>query len=37
MESVEMVYSHVMHRMVEYYPPVDHDAYDENEDQEYYA
>ena len=33
---MEMVYSYVKREYVEYEPPVDHDAYDEYEDQEFY-
>lgn len=34
---MELIYSYVVGGMVEYEPSIDHDAYDENEDQMFYA
>lgn len=33
---MEMIYSYVVRAYVEYEPPVDYDAYDEYEEEEYY-
>lgn len=35
--EAEMIYSYVKGCEVEYEPPIDYDAYDENEDEEYFA
>lgn len=37
MINKELLFSYVTNGFVEYEPPVNHDAYDENEDAEYFV